>query len=149
MGGSSFPRAVAQAARRVIAPAPVRALALLALTAAYLQGGFVKLVDFPAAVAEAAHFGLEPAAPVAALTIAVELGGAALVLSGVWRWLGALGLAVFTLAASFVANRFWGMPAGPERFMAANAFFEHLGLAGAFVLVAWYDLISSSREVRA
>jgi len=53
--------------------------------------------------------------------------------------LGALLLAAFTLAATFVANRFWDAPA-PERFAMANAFFEHLGLVGGFVLVAWYDL---------
>jgi uncharacterized membrane protein YphA (DoxX/SURF4 family) len=26
----------------------------------------------------------------------------------------------------------------PERFMAANSFFEHLGLVGGFLLVAWH-----------
>lgn len=132
--------AVADLARRLLAPGPVRALALLALTGAYLQGGLNKLVDFPGAVAEAQHFGLQPATLVAALTIAVELGASLLVLTGMARWLGALALAVFTLAATFVANRYWSLPVGPERFMTANAFFEHLGLAGAFVLVAWHDL---------
>jgi len=39
-----------------------------------------------------------------------------------------------------IALRFWELPAGQERFMAANAFFEHLGLVGGFILVAWYDL---------
>lgn len=29
---------------------------------------------------------------------------------------------------------------GHERFMAANAFFEHIGLVGGFLLVAWHDL---------
>jgi uncharacterized membrane protein YphA (DoxX/SURF4 family) len=48
-------------------------------------------------------------------------------------------LAAFTLVATFIANRFWEIPQ-PERFMVENAFFEHLGLVGAFVLVAWYDL---------
>jgi hypothetical protein len=32
------------------------------------------------------------------------------------------------------------MPVGQERFMAANAFYEHLGLAGGLLLVAWLDL---------
>ncbi len=45
----------------------------------------------------------------------------------------------FTLFATFIANRFWEVT-GPERFMAANSFFEHLGLIGGFLLVAWYDL---------
>lgn len=128
-------------AARLLSPAPVRALALLALTSAYLQGGFNKAADFPAALAEMAHFGLAPAAPFAVAVIALELGASALVLSGVWRWAGAGALAAFTLAATFLANRFWGMAPGPERLAAANGFFEHLGLAGAFVLVAWHDLV--------
>jgi uncharacterized membrane protein YphA (DoxX/SURF4 family) len=50
-----------------------------------------------------------------------------------------LWLAGFTLAATFIANRFWEI-APPERFMVANSFFEHIGLIGGFVLVAWHDL---------
>ena len=126
-------------ARRLLAPAPVRWLALLCLTAAYLQGGFNKAVDFQAAVGEMNHFGLAPAAPVAVATIVLELGASVLILTGFYRWLGALTLAGFTLMATFLANRFWEM-AIPERFSAANSFFEHLGLVGALVLVAWHDL---------
>ena len=53
--------------------------------------------------------------------------------------LGALALGAFTLAATFLANRYWALPPGPERFMMANAFYEHLGLAGAFLLVVLWD----------
>jgi len=111
-------------------------LALLALCAAYPRGGVNKLFDFPGAVAETTHFGLPLPAMVAALTIAVELGGSAVVLASRGRAAGAAALAGFTLAASFIANRFWELPAGQERFMMANAFFEHLRLVGAFLLVA-------------
>lgn len=110
-------------------------LARFALVGAYLLGGAVKLGDWPAAVAEQAHFGLHPSALWAALTIAVELLGSLLILFDRAVWLGAGMLGVFTVLAAIVANDFWTM-AGPERFMATNAFFEHLGLAGGFVLVA-------------
>ncbi|NOV24383.1 DoxX family protein [Cupriavidus necator] len=114
-------------------------LALLLLCAAYLQGGLVKLIDFRGAIAEMQHFGLAPAVPMAIATIVLELGASAMILLGWRRWLGALALAAFTLAATFVANRFWQAP--PDvRFMMANAFFEHLGLVGGFLLVAWHDL---------
>lgn len=119
-------------------------VALLLLCAAYLQGGLVKLVDFSGAVAEMRHFGLSPAAPMAAATIALELGASLMILTGFGRWLGALALAAFTLAATFMANRFWSAP--PEaQFMMANAFFEHLGLVGGFLLVAWHDLRMGGR----
>jgi uncharacterized membrane protein YphA (DoxX/SURF4 family) len=123
----------------VAADRRVHWLALLSLCGAYLQGGLVNLVDFPGAMAEMRHFGLVPEAAFAVAVIVLELGAAALVLSGRWRWLGALALAGFTVAASFVANRFWQAP--PEQAVQlATAFFEHLGLAGAFALVACRDL---------
>jgi len=111
---------------------------LLLLCSAYLQGGLQKTFDFPAALAEMRHFGLAPALPLAVLTIAGELLASILVLSGRLRWLGAAYLGLFTLAANLVANRFWEL-SGMARTMTANGFFEHLGLAGAFLLVAWWD----------
>jgi uncharacterized membrane protein YphA (DoxX/SURF4 family) len=115
---------------------PTWFLARLLLVGAYLLGGIVKLSDWPAAVAEQAHFGMNPPAFWAALTIAIELVGPLLILSGRLIWLGAGMLGVFTLLAAFTANAFWAMPAGPERFAATNAFFEHIGLIGGFVLAA-------------
>jgi uncharacterized membrane protein YphA (DoxX/SURF4 family) len=125
--------------RPVVGAPLVRWLALLALCAAYLQGGLVKAFDFPGAIAEMNHFGLSPATPFAIATIALELGASLLILTGVCRWLGALSLAGFTLLATFLANRFWEL-APPARAMAMNGFFEHIGLCGGFLLVAWYDL---------
>jgi uncharacterized membrane protein YphA (DoxX/SURF4 family) len=117
----------------------VRWLALLGLCAAYVQGGLVKATDFAGAIAEQQHFGIVPAVPFAIATIVTELLGSALVLTGFYRWLGALWLAGFTLIATFIANRFWELPQ-PERFMVENGFFEHLGLVGGFLLAAWTDL---------
>jgi uncharacterized membrane protein YphA (DoxX/SURF4 family) len=86
------------------------------------------------------HFGLSPAPLFAVLVIVLELAASVMILTGFFRWLGALGLGAFTLLATFLALRFWELPMGQERFMAANSFFEHLGLAGGFLLVAWLDL---------
>ncbi|WP_424138030.1 DoxX family protein [Roseomonas chloroacetimidivorans] len=125
-----------------MSPAARRALTflgLLGLCAAYLQGGLNKLFDYPGAVAEAAYFGLPLPPATAAATIALELLASAMILTGWLRWLGALGLMAFTLAATFIANRYWELPGGMERFMTANSFYEHLGLAGAFLLVALWD----------
>jgi len=119
-------------------------LARLALVGAYLLGGLVKLANFPTAIAEQAHFGMTPPAFWAALTIAVELIGPALILAGRWVWLGAGMLGVFTAFAAITANAFWTMQ-GQDRFMATNAFFEHVGLIGGFVLVA---LIAEHRKPR-
>lgn len=129
----------AHTAVRLLTSRVIRALALLGLCAAYLQGGLQKIMDFPGAVAEAQHFDL-PLAPAAAIaTIVTELTGCLLILSGYYRWIGALWLAGFTLLATFVANRFWELPL-PDRFGVENVFFEHLGLTGGLLLVAYLDL---------
>ena len=70
-----------------------------ALVSAFLLGGIQKLIDFPAAVVEQAHFGLQPAWLWAAAAIVVELGGSAMVIFGRWVWLGAGGLGVLTAVA--------------------------------------------------
>ncbi|CAN7627050.1 DoxX family protein [Rhizobium sp. LjRoot98] len=130
-----------------IAAAPLtRTLALLALCAAYIQGPLTKLFDFQGAIGEMEHFGLHPAAFVGVSVIVFELTASAMIVSGFLRWLGALALAVFTLLATFIALRFWEMPSGVERMMATNAFFEHIGLAGAFVIVAIIDLTKGAAK---
>ena len=138
-GQTSLLDRLTRAAAWFIATPPVRFIALLGLCAAYLQGGLDKLLDFNAAIAEAQHFGLPFPTVSAGATIVTELAGSVLILTGVYRWLGALWLGAFTLIATFVANRFWELPM-PQRFMVENSFFEHLGLVGGFLLVAWLDL---------
>jgi uncharacterized membrane protein YphA (DoxX/SURF4 family) len=110
-------------------------IARAALVSAFLIGGIQKLADFQAAVAEQAHFGLQPAWLWAVAAIVVELGGSALVIAGRWVWLGAGSLGVLTAVAMLAANNFWAL-AGHERFMAINAFFEHLGLIAGLVIVS-------------
>lgn len=109
--------------------------ARIGLTSAYLLGGVVKLLDIPAAIVEQEHFGLYPGWLWAAVTIVVEVGASALVISGRLVWLGAGSLGVLTAVATLVANNFWTLQ-GAARFMAMNAFFEHIGLIAGFVLAA-------------
>ncbi|UXT59739.1 DoxX family protein [Agrobacterium fabrum] len=125
---------------QIVAAPLTRTVALLALCSAYIQGPLTKIFDFPGAIAEMNHFGLQPAAAFAVFVIIFELTASAMVVTGVLRWVGALALSGFTLLATFIALRFWEMAPGMDRMMATNAFFEHLGLAGAFVIVAAIDL---------
>jgi len=110
-------------------------VARIALTGAFILGGLTKLSDFPAAVAEQQHFGLHPGAFWAAAAIVVEIGGPILIISGRFVWLGAGALGVLTAIATLAANDFWVM-SGHERFVAINAFFEHIGLIAGFVMAA-------------
>ena len=101
----------------------------------FLVSGVLKLLDFPAAIAEQEAHGLHPGALWAGLTIAVQLVGAALVISGRFVWLGAGVLGVFTASAALLAHDFWNM-AGPERFASMNVFLEHIGLIGGLITTA-------------
>jgi uncharacterized membrane protein YphA (DoxX/SURF4 family)/predicted enzyme related to lactoylglutathione lyase len=120
-------------------------VARVALVSAFLIGGIQKLTDFPGAVAEQAHFGLQPAWLWAATAIVVELGGSLLVIANRLVWLGAGGLGVLTAVAMLTANDFWAKM-GHDRFMAINAFFEHLGLIAGLVLVSVLSLRKRARE---
>jgi uncharacterized membrane protein YphA (DoxX/SURF4 family) len=132
------PSRVAETPRwvRTILRAPlIWPAARLALVSAFLIGGLTKLSDFSAAIAEQEHFGLNPGWLWAALAIIVEVGGSALVMLGWQVWLGAGGLGVLTAVAMLTANDFWHLT-GHDRFMALNAFFEHLGLIAGLVIVS-------------
>ena len=115
--------------------------ARVALVSAFLIGGVQKAVDFSGAIAEQAHFGLEPASLWATAAIIVEIGGSVLVILGRCVWLGAGGLGVLTAVAMLTANDFWAK-VGHDRFLTVNAFFEHLGLIAGLVLVSILSLRS-------
>jgi uncharacterized membrane protein YphA (DoxX/SURF4 family) len=53
-------------------------------------------------------------------------------------------LGVLTAVAMLAANDFWAKT-GHDRFLATNAFFEHLGLIAGFVLVA---LVPADQKAR-
>ncbi len=116
-------------------------ISMLMLCSAYIQGGYEKSFHFHDALGELQHFGLPPSPFLVLSSIAVEWGGPLLILTGFFRWLGALALAGFTCYASWLANRFWAVP--PEDMVrVSETFYEHVGLVGGFLAVALIDLRS-------
>ncbi|HKU98858.1 MAG TPA: DoxX family protein [Vineibacter sp.] len=112
-------------------------LARIALVSAFLVSGVVKALDFSGAMAEVrALAGIEPAAVLAVLVIATQLGGAALVIAGGRAaWIGAGLLAGFTVVATLLAHAFW-TKTGIEQARDLATFFEHVGLVGGFLLAS-------------
>ena len=131
--------------KRILQSRAALLAARMALTSAFLWGGISKLTDFPGALAEAQHFGLEPALPVVLATILVQLGGSALLILDRWSWLAAGALGVFTLFAAIIAHDFWNVTDATIRFHALNTFLEHIGLIGGLFLAA---ALSTMREQR-
>lgn len=135
------------------APAPIGALltspafgavARALLTLPYWWSGIAKLINLDGALAEARHFGLDPAGLTVAATIVVQIGASVLLIAGRWAWLAAGALGVFTAAATLIAHQFWTIADPVARFHDTNSFLEHVGLIGGLALAA----IAAERAAR-
>ena len=112
-------------------------LARVLVTYLYWSSGLEKLVGFHAAAIELKQAGLPAPQMLAAALIFTQLTGSLLVIRGGRRaWLGAGGLAVFTLITIPIAHRFWDMPPS-QRLTEMYLVREHLSLcAGLFFTAA-------------
>ena len=106
------------------------------LTLPFWSSGIAKLLDLDGALAEAAHFGLEPAWATVIATLIVQLCGSAALIAGRFAWIGAGALGVFTALATLIAHPFWTVADPMARFHERNTFLEHVGLIGGLVLAA-------------
>lgn len=106
----------------------------------FIFSGVAKLLDFNGAVAEFSALGFAVPALIAALTIALQLGGsaAAIALGGKPAVVAALALAAFTIAATLIAHAFWRFE-GVARIQHTNIFVEHLSITFALAFVAWWN----------
>lgn len=111
-------------------------LARITLTFMFWASGIAKLLDFPGAVAEMAHFGLNPPAVFAGATIIVQLVGSALIILNRWTRLGAGMLGVFTALTIPIAHTFWSMEE-PFKTIEFYVVMEHITVIGALMVVAW------------
>lgn len=110
-------------------------VARLLLVFMFAGSGISKLLDFPAAMAEMAQFGLNPPALFAVATIITQLAGSALILLNRASWLGAGALAIFTLLTIPLVHHFWNMQGDMAQFEFYVAI-EHLSVVGGMMLVA-------------
>jgi putative oxidoreductase len=104
------------------------------LAVIFLISGFGKIGGFEGTAGYIASKGLPLPQVVAALTIAVELGGGLLLAVG-WkaRW-AALALAVFTLLAAIIFHNFWAAEAAQKMNQQIN-FLKNLAITGGMLMV--------------
>lgn len=99
--------------------------------------GYSKIGEFQGTVGYIASVGLPLPSVVAALTIALELGGGlALIVGYKARW-AALAFAVFTLLASLLFHNFWAVPAA-EKMTQYLFFMKNLSIAGGMFILAGF-----------
>ncbi len=107
------------------------------LCSAYVWSGITKLLDFNATVRHfASRFRLPAPRAAVVLTIAVQLVGSTMIITGWQASIAAMVLAGFTMAATVIVYPFWTME-GVERSRNIETFLEHVGLAAAFLILAW------------
>lgn len=130
----------AMGAARAGAPDAAPDLALLGgrvlLALLFLSAGYLKATDFAgAAVGTVTRSGLPLPQVTAALVTAIEIVLPLLLILGLYvRW-AALGLAAFTVAATFIAHRFWSFE-GAAWFAQFFNFWKNLAVVGGLLILA-------------
>lgn len=117
-------------------------VARLLIALLFLVAGLRKLLAYGATTAYFSALGLPFPGLVAAIVIAIEIGGAiALTLGFRLAWV-ATGLGLFTLATAVAGHAFWS--AEPAQFSAQlNNFLKNLAISGGFILLALQSLHTS------
>lgn len=111
-------------------------LARILLTCTFWVSGITKLFHFTDAVAEVTALGIPMPVLIAALTVFIQLAGAALVIhGGQFVWLGAGALGVFTGMAIILVHPFWVLDS-PNAALNIAIATEHLSVIGGLVLAS-------------
>jgi len=114
----------------------------------FVPAGFGKIGGFAGTVGYIASVGLPMPQVGAALALVVELGLGLALLFG-WRTrLAALGLALFTLAASIFFHNYWAVPAD-KAMMQQLLFFKNIGVIGGLLAFGAFGGGSWSLDARA
>ena len=106
---------------------------LLALV--FLVAGWRKLMAVAGTAGYFAKLGLPMPEVLAWVAIAIELGGAILLIVGWQTRFAALLLALFTVIAAFAAHRFWEFDAALQT-NEMNHFLKNLAIVGGMIVLA-------------
>lgn len=105
------------------------------LAAIFVSSGISKLLGWPGVVEQIASKALPLPEVAGAIAIAVELGGAFALITGLGLRLGALALAAFTLAAAVLFHDFWARDAS-QYMNQFNHFMKAIAIVGGLLVVA-------------
>jgi putative oxidoreductase len=112
----------------------VALIARILLAAMFVISGFGKISGFEGTAGYIASKGLPMPQVVAALTIALELGGGILLAVGYKaRWV-ALALGVFSVIAAVIFHNFWAVEAAQKMGQQIN-FMKNITIAGGMLMV--------------
>jgi uncharacterized membrane protein YphA (DoxX/SURF4 family) len=117
-------------------------VARLCLAIVFLYSGVEKLWYYESSLKEVRGYGLPFPHLGVALTVAAQLLGGVLVVSGYLVWFGALILAGFTILATLIGHRFWRLQGEPFRHELTTTL-EHLAIVGGLLLIGLLDFAAT------
>lgn len=116
---------------------PLSLVGRLLLAALFLPAGVAKIGGYAGTVGYIASKGLPLPEVGALVAIVVEVGGGLALIAGFGTRFAALGLALFTLAASVVFHNYWALPAD-QQMVQQLMFFKNIAVVGGLLtLAAW------------
>lgn len=116
---------------------PLSLVGRLLLAALFLPAGIAKIGGYAGTVGYIASKGLPLPEVGALVAIVVEVGGGLALIAGFGTRFAALGLALFTLAASVVFHNYWALPAD-QQMVQQLMFFKNIAVVGGLLtLAAW------------
>ena len=137
------------AARPVAAlTATLERLGRALLGSLFFLGGINKLLDPERTLSSMQAVGLEPAGPLLAATIALELAGGICVMTlrtGITLRIAAGALALFTVAANLAYHDFWNLEEARAS-AELSAFFKNVSVIGGLLVVAALAIPPETRE---
>lgn len=116
---------------------PLSLVGRLLLAALFLPAGMAKIGGYAGTVGYIASKGLPLPEVGAVMAIVVEVVGGLALIAGFGTRFAALGLALFTLAASVVFHNYWALPAD-QQMVQQLMFFKNIAVVGGLLtLAAW------------
>lgn len=116
---------------------PLSLVGRLLLAMLFLPAGIAKIGGYAGTVGYIASKGLPLPEVGALVAIVVEVGGGLALIAGFGTRFAALGLALFTLAASVVFHNYWALPAD-QQMVQQLMFFKNIAVVGGLLtLAAW------------
>ncbi|HYG85559.1 MAG TPA: DoxX family protein [Azospirillum sp.] len=110
-------------------------LARVLIGAIFVQSGFGKLTNLTGFATGLEGMGVPMPYLAGIIGACVEFFGGLAIVLGAWTWLAAILIVGFTVAASFLAHRFWDVPAEQQR-MQNIQFMKNMAIIGGLLALA-------------
>ena len=117
-----------------ILPNATLLIARILFSGIYILAAFEKIINYQSTIDYMTHSGIPYANIVIIPTIFLELGGALMVLFGLFTRIGALFLFVFTLIVSFAIHHFWNYSVDEKMIQMIN-FEKNMSMLGGAIYI--------------